>query len=113
MASRGRLAASGSPVPATRFNHTHPGRAPTKEDEWFASERRKLVRGAQKVAEDFKSNVFLIVRRNGRLYLYTSEPRNAEWPPGPQDIINYPVCPEVISPDDFEDGRPLSRRRSA
>ncbi|KAH7012473.1 uncharacterized protein B0I36DRAFT_355881 [Microdochium trichocladiopsis] len=88
--SRGRLATSGSPVPAVRFNHTPPDRdstAPTKEDGWFASERRKLVRNAQKVAEDFKSNVFLIGRRNGRLYLYTSEPRNVEWPPGPQDIV--------------------------
>jgi hypothetical protein len=54
----------------------------------FSKRRRTLVRRAYDLHKDCDAQVFLIVKKNGKLHVFNSEPSFQDWPPTSDQIVS-------------------------
>lgn len=95
--SQAQLFAAHSECPKGRSDQPAPlplalaRKARKREMTRFSKRRKTYIRRAHELAKDCDSQVFTVIRKNNRLFVYNSDPQDATWPPTTNDIVSKPT----------------------
>lgn len=79
-----------APLPesaVTSFDRAGVRKARKREMSKFSKRRKTFIKRANDLSRDCNSRVFVVIQKNNRFHVYTSEPGNQNWPPSHNDIV--------------------------
>ncbi|OCK90182.1 uncharacterized protein K441DRAFT_666611 [Cenococcum geophilum 1.58] len=77
-------------------------------NENFRKQKETFLQKANRLKRDYDADCYILIRRNGRFYTYTSIDQPS-WPPNPQDLEKFYPAPVKKTPAHFnqvKEGRP-------
>ncbi|KAK8036341.1 Transcription factor- MADS-box [Apiospora rasikravindrae] len=62
-------------------------RARRRESTRFSKRRRTYIKGSHKLSKDCNAQVFTVVKKDNKFYVYNSAPQDVAWPPSYAEIV--------------------------